>query len=297
MVGTLTAAQLNRATLARQWLLTRQPRDVGSTVRHLVALQAQEPAAPYIALWNRIERFDAAELSAALEDATLLKSTLLRLTLHLVHATDHPSFHAAMRPTLRGARLGDQRFTATGLTAGEADALLPHVLDHLAQVPRGNAEVAAWLTEQLGDPVRGELMWWALRHVAPLRHAPSGAPWSFGRRPAYLAAGTEPVVGDPDDHLPELVARYLAAYGPATVADVAQFLLVQRRRVKIAVAVLDDRLVRCTDPEGRELLDVPGAPSPDGDVTRTRGCSACGTTCCWPTTTARGSCRSPSARS
>ena len=57
-VPPLTARQLNRATLARQLLLAREPLGVVDAVRRIVALQAQEAASPYIALWNRVAGFD-----------------------------------------------------------------------------------------------------------------------------------------------------------------------------------------------------------------------------------------------
>jgi hypothetical protein len=268
----ISARQLNRATLARQGLLRREPAGSAEVVRRLVALQAQEPASPYLALWNRIEGFDAAELDAVLTDGTLVKATLLRLTLHLVHADDHPELHAAMQPTLRAARLGDRRFTDTGLTAADADALLPDVVAFVSE-PRTNAEVEAYLRDRLAERSDEELgeqaaarAWWALRSYGPFRHAVTDGPWSFGRRPAYVAAGTAPVDGDPDAHLPALVRRYLGAFGPATVADVAQFALVQRARVRAAVAELGDELERLVGPGGLELLDVPGGELPDEDV-------------------------------
>ncbi|HEX7222695.1 MAG TPA: crosslink repair DNA glycosylase YcaQ family protein, partial [Candidatus Limnocylindrales bacterium] len=62
---TVTARQLNRATLARQLLLERAGLDVPTAVRRIVAIQAQEPASPYLALWNRIEGFDATHLDEA----------------------------------------------------------------------------------------------------------------------------------------------------------------------------------------------------------------------------------------
>ncbi len=65
----LTARQLNRATLGRQMLLRRESLDVVDGVRRVVALQAQEPASPYIALWNRLVDFDPADLDAAFADA------------------------------------------------------------------------------------------------------------------------------------------------------------------------------------------------------------------------------------
>jgi len=129
----LTARQLNRATLARQVLLRREPLGVVDAVHRVVALQAQEAPSPYLALWNRIADFDPADLGAALASQALVKATLIRITLHVVDAADYPAFHAAMVRTLRAARLGDRRFTATGLSTADADALLEHVLEFAAR--------------------------------------------------------------------------------------------------------------------------------------------------------------------
>ena len=84
----ITDRQLNRATLERQLLLRREPLTVADAVRRIVALQAQEPASPYLALWNRLAGFDPADLDAALTDRTVVKATLMRITLHAVHAED-----------------------------------------------------------------------------------------------------------------------------------------------------------------------------------------------------------------
>lgn len=188
----ITAQRLNRATLARQLLLRRQPLGVADAVRRVVALQAQQPASPYLALWNRLTAFDPADLDAAFAGHTLVKATLMRITLHVVHADAHPAMHAAMQPTLRAARLGDPRFTVSGLRAADADVLLPELLE-FADRPRTAAEVEAWLGARLGVPPKG--VWWALRSFAPLLHTPTGGPWSFGSRPSYVAAGTSPTSG------------------------------------------------------------------------------------------------------
>jgi hypothetical protein len=134
----LTARQLNRATLARQLLLRREALDVVGAVRRVVAMQAQEPASPYVALWNRLAGFEPAELDRAFADQSVVKTTLMRITLHAVHSDDYPAFRSAMTRTLRAARLHDSRFTRTGLTNADADALLPEVLA-FAAVPRTNA--------------------------------------------------------------------------------------------------------------------------------------------------------------
>ncbi len=57
---TLTARQLNRATLGRQMLLRRERLGVVEAVHRVVALQAQEHASRCIVLWNRVAGFDLA---------------------------------------------------------------------------------------------------------------------------------------------------------------------------------------------------------------------------------------------
>lgn len=254
-----TLRDLNRATLARQLLLRREPLPVAAAVRRVVALQAQEPASPYLALWNRLDPFDPADLDAAFAGHEVVKATLLRLTLHAVAVEDYPAVQAAVLRTLRAGRLGDARFTATGLTVAEADALVPHLAEFTAR-PRTRPEVEAMLAERVGT--EHPRLWWALRHYAPLWHAVTGGPWSFGTRAAYVAAARPPDWADQDAALRTLVRRYLAGFGPATVADVAQFAMVPRTRVRAAVAELGEELE--TLPGG--LLDLPGAPRPGGDT-------------------------------
>ncbi len=262
----ITDRELNRATLARQLLLERADLGVEEAVRRTVALQAQEPASPYLALWNRVADLDPAAVDAAFADGRVVKATLLRVTLHAVHAGDHGAFHTAMQPTLRAARLNDRRFAETGLTSADADALVPELLAWCTD-GRTNAEAEAWLAERGIDEAR---LWWAVRHYAPLRHTPTGGPWSFGRRPAYLAADIPlPEPGDraaADRALETLVVRYLQGFGPASVADMAQFALVQRGRLRPVLAALGDELERLEGTDGTVLYDVPGSPRPAGDT-------------------------------
>ena len=258
---TLSARQLNRATLARQLLLRREPLAPTDAVRRVVALQAQEPASPYIALWNRLAPFDPAGLDAAFTAHALVRATLMRITLHAVHAEDYARFHAAMVPTLRASRLNDTRYTTTGLTVADADAMVPPLLDLLTQ-PRARAEVETLVAERLG---RGEpRMWWALRTFAPLMHAPTGGPWLFRPRSAFVAARERLPPESRDEARQWLVRRYLEAFGPASVQDVGQFTLLARPVVRDALAALDGDLVQLQGPDG-VLFDVPGAPIPDED--------------------------------
>ena len=162
MAAALTTRRLNRATMARQLLLERHDLDVVEGLRRVAALQAQEPASPYVALWNRIDGFDPSQLDEAFADRALIKASLMRITLHAVTADDYPAFHAAMLDTLRASRLNDKRFRDTGLSIEEADALIPKLLRYVLR-PRSKDDIEAWLEQRLGRPPPARL-WWALRH-------------------------------------------------------------------------------------------------------------------------------------
>ncbi|MEV4939917.1 winged helix DNA-binding domain-containing protein [Streptomyces zaomyceticus] len=264
----ITARGLNRSTLARQLLLDRGTIGVEDAVRRVVALQAQQPGSPYVALWNRVVDFDPAALDKAVESYALVRSTLMRLTLHMVHAGDYRAFREGMEPTLRGSRLHDPRYKAAGFTAADADVLLPELLEYA-----GEARTGALMRERLeaarGGPVEA-VVWRMMRQYAPLWHAPTGPPWSFGAAQSFVTASAPlPVLGDPEAAtagLAVLIRRYLEGFGPASVADMAQFTLAPRGRVREAVRLVEGELERLVGPGGVELYDVPGAPLPDEDV-------------------------------
>ncbi|CAM5466282.1 winged helix DNA-binding domain-containing protein [Streptomyces tanashiensis] len=263
----LTARALNRSTLQRQLLLERAPLGVADAVRRVVGLQAQHPGSPYVALWNRVAGFDPEHLDGAVSGYELVRSTLMRLTLHLVHAEDYRAFREGMEPTLRGSRLHDPRFTAAGFTAADADALLPGLLAY-AGSPRTGAELREHIEKGRGGPVEA-VVWRMVRQYAPLWHAPTGLPWSFGTAQSFVTAGERPVLGDPEASaagLAALLRRCLEGFGPASVPDMAQFTTAPRRLVREAVKTLEDGLDRLEGDDGTVLYDVPGAPRPEEDV-------------------------------
>jgi hypothetical protein len=260
----LTARQLNRATLGRQLLLQREPLDVVEAVRRVVALQAQEAASPYLALWNRVADFHPADLDAAFAQRSVVKASLIRLTLHAVHAGDYPAFHGAMLSSLRASRLNDDRFRTSGLSTADADALLPHLVEFTART-RSKAEIEALLEARLGDRNHPRA-WWALKMFAPLHHAPTGGPWSFGASPSFVAATSMRRPASPDESVQRLVLRYLEAFGPASAADFAQFTMLRRPVTQEALRALAGRVEELEGPDGATLYDVPGALLPSEDT-------------------------------
>ena len=110
-------------------------------------------------------------------------------------------------------------------------------------------------------------IWWALRQYGPFVHAPTAPPWSFGPRPAYVAAPDQGRPCDVDASVQHLVRRYLEGFGPATMQDIAQFSTIYRPPVQSALEALGDSLERCDGPGKDVLYDVPGGAVPDEDVT------------------------------
>ncbi|SMB81547.1 winged helix DNA-binding domain-containing protein [Deinococcus hopiensis] len=259
----LSAKQLNRATLGRQLLLQREALEVTEGVYRVMALQAQEAASPYVALWNRLAHFQAADLDASFAASAVVKASLMRITLHVVHADDYPAVHGAMLASLRASRLGDPRFTESGLTTADLDALLPHLVEFTAQ-PRTKVEIEGMLAAHLGFQHPG--VWWALRTFAPLWHAPTAWPWSFGFRPSFVTARPTLQAERYAEAVQHLVRRYLEAFGPASVQDVAQFTRLTRTVVRKALDLLGDELRKRQGPDGSELYDLPDGWLPDEDT-------------------------------
>src|ERR671933_396028 len=102
----LTLRELNRALLARQLLLERRKLGVQQAVERICAVQAQWPQSPYIGLWSRLIGFRKEQLTRALEERRVVKSSLFRITLHITSARDYPYFAAAFLPAARDATPG-----------------------------------------------------------------------------------------------------------------------------------------------------------------------------------------------
>src|SRR5690625_1704634 len=260
----ITPRHLNRATLDRQMLLRRECLDLHEAVRRLGLLQAQEPATPYIALWNRLEPFEPEQLDTAFADGSVVKSSLIRITLHALHADDYSTVYTAMLPSLRASRLGDRRFMESGLTSEEVDGLVPALVEFLER-PHTSKEIDGFLSERLGEV--NSRAWWALRTFAPLHRAPTGGPWSFhANQTAYVAAQATAQPPTHEEAVRKLFIRYLGAFGPASLRDFEQFTLLRRPVVKAAVQDLARELVTLEGPDGVTLFDVRGGRLPPDDL-------------------------------
>jgi len=262
----LTAAELSRATLARQLLLERVALDPVSAIERLVALQAQEAASPHLALWSRLEGYQASALNDAFRDRLAVKGTLMRVTLHAVSAADYLHFWPAVAASLRRWRA--PIVSQFGLTS-QLEALAAQAAA-FASEPRTGPELKEHLPvlAQGVGPAGQSDSWWAVRPLLPMLMAPGEMPWSFGRRPRFVtaAAWLRAELASESDGLEHLVRRYLAGFGPAGIADIHQFTRISAADVRAALGRMAAELVTFQDEAGRILYDVPDGLRPPGDT-------------------------------
>jgi hypothetical protein len=253
----LSTRELNRALLERQLLLHRVPTAVPDAIEHLVGMQAQNPRDPYVSLWSRLEGFEPAALSELIETRRAVRISLMRSTIHLVTARDC----VAIRPVLQ-AWLERNLHTATPwgrmLDGSDLEAIARAGRSALEREPMTFAELGRRLAAEFPgyDP---SALGYAVRDHVPLVQVPPRGLWGASGRalhtPAVHWLGRPiPAKGD----AAKLLRRYLAAFGPATLADFGAW-----SGLPMSAVPRPKGLRSFSDERGRELLDIPDGPLPD----------------------------------
>lgn len=257
---TLTDRQLNRAALARQMLLERSNRGIVETVEWLLGQQAQQTHDPYIGLWSRLEGFTHPALTDLIVDKRLARATTMRGTLHLHSLPDLIGIRQLIRPVLERMWQGNfrRRFGDT-----DQEQVLAAAIEVVDREPMTAGDIGKALKDQFptAEPLAMTVLLQVreiMVQVPPTRIWGSGHAPLLARAPGYLPPTTSNL------DLTQLVRRYLAAYGPASVNDMQSWCgLTKLGEVFEAIR---GELVTFTAPDGRELFDLPDAPRPDADT-------------------------------
>jgi hypothetical protein len=249
-VQTLTRPELTVALAARQGLLVRRRGSAVDAIRELSPLQGQDSPAPFIALAARLEGFAQAELNAAIGAGQVVKTTLMRQTLHLVAHDEYPAYAQLARQAPLRAWRGRHPGLDETRVAAELRAWL--------REPRTNDEIRerAGGYEGVADDAWSPIVF--ARTLLPLVQLPPAGCWRERGR-ARFVADPRPLP-DPVDAAALVARRYLAAFGPATRRDLAVWAGVPQR--DFAAALERIGVVAHRDERGAGLLDLPGLALP-----------------------------------
>jgi len=255
---TLSARALNRALLARQMLLERSSLSLTEVMERMGGIQMQYAPAGYIGLWSRMRDFERPMLTQALTDRRAVQATMMRATIHTVSASDYWPMMAGVRRVNREWYTRVQRDIAATDMKAVADA----VQVELADGPLRMAELTDRLTAR-GFPPRASS--WAGLWVDMVRVPPSGT-WERRRADLYGLADQwlTPVPVTEDEGIELLIRRYLGAFGPAALKDIAGWMGLNVGQMKHVANRMELRPF--VDGRGKALLDLPDAPLPDPET-------------------------------
>jgi len=259
----LSTLDLNRTLLARQLLLARVERPLLEVIEHVVGLQAQVPMSPYVALWSRVRGFEPAELGSMLVDRRVVRMVLMRGTIHLVSIDDAVALRPVVQPVLDG-ELFRNRTYRVGLEGVDLEPILAYGRSLVEERPRTLAELRTAMAERWPERDAASLAY-AIRNLLPTLQVPPRGVWGEPgvARLTTIEAWTGRSPGS--ETAPDAtILRYLAAFGPATVADIAAWSRLGGLRE--VVGRLRPQLAVLHDDRGRELFDVPDWLFVEGDV-------------------------------
>ncbi|MFF0345263.1 winged helix DNA-binding domain-containing protein [Kribbella sp. NPDC004875] len=274
-ISKLSLRALNRATLHRQWLLERHDATALEAIEHLVGLQAQSPQAPYVGLWTRLTNFDPADLVTLLETRQAVRGSTMRATIHLMSSRDFLAFRPLIQPRLEREVFQNITYGRHRLEGLDMNAVLTAGIARMTESPATAAQLRDHLAPLYPDRDPAALAH-AVRCLLPTIQVPPRGIWNKGGNPTMSTAALwlnsppapNPSV-DPKSNVDlkadvdTIVLRYLAAYGPASVADA------QTWSAPTRLNEIFDRLdLRTyTDLEsGRTLYDLPDLSLPHEDT-------------------------------
>ncbi|ADD44378.1 winged helix DNA-binding domain-containing protein [Stackebrandtia nassauensis] len=262
MTATLSTRTLNRTLLHRQHLTQRTGASALEVLKHLVAVQGQEPNWPYVGLWTRITDFKKDELTELLETNAVVRSTVIRVTQHLVAAEDIGWLRPTVQPkVVRHLKAAHYANEIEGIDHDELAAAGREILSG-GRMPR--KEFIEKLSQRFPGHHPGRLAD-SVEVLHALVPAPSAAVWgSWRARLKREVSLAEHVTGRPMEpaNVERMIRRYLAAFGPASVMDMQAWSGLTKLRDE--VERLRPQLTVYRGEDGRELFDLPGAPIVDG---------------------------------
>ena len=233
--------------LRRHHLLNESSADAVTISRDMCGVQAQVMSAAYLQLWTRNHALTRAGIEDALwKTRTLVKTSLMRQTLHLIPTDEFAVYIAALRPSRYAQAM--RVMERCGITRAESEAIIPLIMQTLSSGPLGRPAIAAAIRPKASKQVR----FWMENSWSLVRLPVAEGLICYGR-----GEGNAIVFIRTDHWLPKLklelmsateaqcalLRKYLRAYGPATLHDFAHWAGLPMQEVRSLPALLKGELV------------------------------------------------------
>jgi hypothetical protein len=233
--------------LRRHHFLDDMPADVVTICRAMCGVQAQVMSAAFLQIWARNHAIRRADIESALwRNRTLVKTSLMRQTLHLIPADEFPLYIAALKSSRIAAAL--RVMARFGIEREEGEALTPLIMNVLSSGPLGRVAIAKAIRPKVSKRVRNwmENSWSLVR-----------LPVAEGLICYGPGENNEIVFIRVDRWLPKLklkpmpaiaaqctlLKKYLSAYGPATLTDFSHWSGIPMQEVRPLRALVEPGLV------------------------------------------------------
>jgi hypothetical protein len=253
-----SSEQIHAFRLRRHHLLDQSGKDLVAICRDICGVQAQIMSAAQLQLWARNHAITPERVNDALwKTRSLVKTSLMRQTLHLVPADEFPLYIAAHKNARAKAVLSIM--ARCKITREEADALSALILEELKAGPAPRAAITAAVRPKVSKRLR---VWmdkvWSIVRLPVIEgmvcYGPGeGNQATFIRTEHWLPAQSRVNEAKLDavQAQKELFRKYLRAYGPATLHDFAHWSLISMADVRALRPLLDSEI---TEHNGLLLL-------------------------------------------
>jgi hypothetical protein len=247
-----------RFRLSRHHLLDEPAADAVTICRDVCGVQAQVMSAAYLQLWARNHALTRPEIETALwQNRTLVKTSLMRQTLHLIPADEFSLYIAALKSSRMAGAL--RIMAKFGIAREEAHALTILIMDALSSGPLGRPAITAAVRPKVSKRVRSwmENVWSIVR--VPVAEGlicygrGESKEVSFIRLDRWLPnLKSQPIPENEAQCI--LFRKYLRAYGPATVTDFSHWSGIPMQQVKLLCALLKSELEEIPGDQKNSLL-------------------------------------------
>jgi len=224
----LSWLQVAAFRLQRHHLVDRKSFDIVTICSDVCGVQAQVMGAAHLAFCARADNLLPRNIHSALwEKRTLVKTSAMRQTLHLVPAAEYPTYVAALRQSRMRALMNIMARIDVGQK--EVDGMTAVLMKILGDDPVPQRELAEQVKPRISTKLQTsmKLFWnnWPIFRPAIIEglicYGPDqGRETTFVRAKSWLSKTRVPEEREAKEFL---LRHYLSAYGPATVRDFSRW--------------------------------------------------------------------------